>query len=219
MSKDNLPTPAAKGNPIVHSENGESFADSRDVAAFFEKAHKDVLKAIRDLHCSTKFTQRNFSPFKTNDLSGESTSHVRMTRDGFVFLAMGFTGARAAQWKEAYIEAFNAMEAQLRAIRPVANQFDMMRAVIDNMESQNQRLFTVEKAVESLGAHEDYMTIKAYAAVKGIKLKGSESADLGRLATSVSRQKKVKTGQQVDQTYGHVNTYHRDILDEVFQNR
>ena len=30
-----------------------------------------------------------------------------MTRDGFTFLAMGFTGPRAAVFKEAYIEAFN----------------------------------------------------------------------------------------------------------------
>lgn len=37
----------------------------------------------------------------------------RITRDGFVFLAMGFTGKEAAQWKEAYITAFNKMEAQL----------------------------------------------------------------------------------------------------------
>jgi len=33
-----------------------------------------------------------------------------MTRDGFSFLVMGFTGAKAAQFKEAYIEAFNRME-------------------------------------------------------------------------------------------------------------
>lgn len=33
-----------------------------------------------------------------------------MTRDGFTFLVMGFTGKVAAQFKEAYIEAFNEME-------------------------------------------------------------------------------------------------------------
>jgi Rha family phage regulatory protein len=34
-----------------------------------------------------------------------------MTRDGFTFLAMGFTGARAAEFKERYIAEFNRMEA------------------------------------------------------------------------------------------------------------
>lgn len=37
----------------------------------------------------------------------------QITRDGFAFLAMGFTGKRAAQFKEAYINAFNQMEKQL----------------------------------------------------------------------------------------------------------
>lgn len=37
-----------------------------------------------------------------------------MTRDGFTFLAMGFTGERAAQFKEAYISAFNEMENRLK---------------------------------------------------------------------------------------------------------
>jgi hypothetical protein len=37
-----------------------------------------------------------------------------MTKDGFVFLAMGFTGKEAARWKESYLEAFNSMEEALR---------------------------------------------------------------------------------------------------------
>lgn len=38
-----------------------------------------------------------------------------MTRDGFTFLAMGFTGKVAAQFKENYINAFNQMEDILRS--------------------------------------------------------------------------------------------------------
>ena len=39
----------------------------------------------------------------------------RMTRDGFSMLVMGFTGAKAVKWREAYIDAFNRMEQALRA--------------------------------------------------------------------------------------------------------
>lgn len=41
-------------------------------------------------------------------------SVCRLTSDGFVFLAMGFTSKKAAAWKEKVLEAFNAMEAALR---------------------------------------------------------------------------------------------------------
>ena len=39
--------------------------------------------------------------------------------DGFILLAMGYTGKRALQIKLAYIEAFNAMETALRAPAPL----------------------------------------------------------------------------------------------------
>ena len=114
--------PEAGPAPVVNVRDGEVFASSRDVAAFFEKQHKDVLRAIKLLNCSTEFTERNFALFKIKDITkseGESTSHIDMSKDGFVFLAMGFTGAKAAAFKERYIEAFNRMEAELRA-RPRA---------------------------------------------------------------------------------------------------
>lgn len=45
---------------------------------------------------------------------GEKRPMYYLTRDGFTFLAMGFTGRVAAQFKEAYINAFNEMEEMLR---------------------------------------------------------------------------------------------------------
>lgn len=113
---DNLFTqPVQPQSPIVIVRDGVLVADSRDVAAYFRKQHKDVLKAIRELHCSGDFRQRNFAPFKIRDLAGESTSHVEMTRDGFTFVALGFTGETAGQFKEAYIGEFSRMEAELRS--------------------------------------------------------------------------------------------------------
>jgi Rha family phage regulatory protein len=103
--------------PVLVLRNGVPMADSREVAGKFGKEHKNVLRDIRDLECSADFRRLNFELFKIKDLSkkdGESTSHVEMTRDGLAFLVMGFTGAKAARWKERYIEAFNQMESQLR---------------------------------------------------------------------------------------------------------
>ncbi|NME01790.1 hypothetical protein HG555_09560 [Aeromonas sp. DNRA1] len=41
-----------------------------------------------------------------------------MTKDGFIFVVMGFTGVKAAATKEAYINAFNWMAEQLATQRP-----------------------------------------------------------------------------------------------------
>lgn len=85
--------------------------DSRKVAAKFGKRHGDVIRAIRNLECSDDFTQRNFALcYENNELAnGKPAPYFQMTKDGFVMLAMGFTGKAAMAVKEAYIAAFNAM--------------------------------------------------------------------------------------------------------------
>ncbi|WP_322997529.1 phage regulatory protein/antirepressor Ant [Castellaniella sp.] len=101
-------------NPVVKNENGRAMADSRDVAAYFMKRHDNVLRDIKNLNCSEGFRLLNFEGFKISDLTGEITSHVMMTKDGFSFLAMGFTGEKAGAFKEEYIARFNAMDAALQ---------------------------------------------------------------------------------------------------------
>lgn len=71
--------------------------------------------------------------------------------------------------------------------------------------------------LQALGAHEDYRSIKAHAAIIGRKITLKESGELGRLATALSNQGGYKTGRQVDETFGKVNTYHRDVLAKVFE--
>lgn len=97
--------------------------------------------------------------------------------------------------------------------------FAGIRALIDAAEEHEHRLKRVEAAVENFGAHEDYRSIKAHAALIGRRLTPKQAADLGRMATALSRQRKIKIGTQPDATYGHVNLYHRDLLEEIFSMR
>lgn len=112
--------------PELTVVDGKITTTSNQVAEHFGKRHDTVLRAIRNLECSADFRLRNFAEAMESmtyvDSNGvqrtKSTSrigHYRLTRDGFAFLAMGFTGKEAAQWKEAYINAFNKMEAELLA--------------------------------------------------------------------------------------------------------
>ncbi|EAA3461122.1 peptidase [Salmonella enterica subsp. enterica] len=99
--------------PEIAIINGQAVTSSLAVAEYFRKPHKDVLAKISRLDCSLEFTERNFSLSEYTDYSGRKLPCYNITRDGFAFLAMGFTGKRAAQFKEAYINAFNQMEKQL----------------------------------------------------------------------------------------------------------
>ncbi|EJH2877409.1 Rha family transcriptional regulator [Salmonella enterica] len=108
-----MATTLTLSHPEVTIENGRAVTTSVAIAEFFRKMHKDVLKKIDNLECSAEFSERNFAPAEYIDDQGKKRPCYQITRDGFAFLAMGFTGKRAAQFKEAYINAFNQMENEL----------------------------------------------------------------------------------------------------------
>lgn len=103
---------------LVAVENEHAVTTSLRVAEVFGKQHKHVLEAIKSLDCSEEFREPNFRLSKIAYQNGNIKKQLPMyyiTRDGFMFLVMGFTGKTAAKWKEAYIKAFNEMEAKIRA--------------------------------------------------------------------------------------------------------
>lgn len=96
--------------PMVRLSGNRLITTSLAVSHHFGKKHKDVLRAIQQLECSKEFNERNFTPVTYQGGNGEKRPAYEITRDGFMFLCMGFTGAAAAQWKEKYIAAFNALD-------------------------------------------------------------------------------------------------------------
>lgn len=104
---------------LVAVENEHAVTTSLRVAEVFGKQHKDVLRAVKSLDCSDDFHKRNFALMQKSIKIGNGAERKSpmyyITRDGFMFLVMGFTGKTAAKWKEAYIKAFNEMEAKIRA--------------------------------------------------------------------------------------------------------
>lgn len=111
---------AVRATPVVTVVDGNVTTLSTDVASFFEKQHKHVIAAIENIIATLpQERQPNFRQTvvtRANPSGGApiKSKAYRLTRDGFTFLAMGFTGARAQEFKWAYIDAFNKMEAALR---------------------------------------------------------------------------------------------------------
>ena len=98
---------------FVQNTEQRVVVSSRDVARVFEKEHKHVMEAIRNLEFSEKFAGSNFRLGSYKDSQNQERPEYIMSRDGFTILAMGFTGPKAMEFKEAYIRAFNAMEKAL----------------------------------------------------------------------------------------------------------
>jgi len=97
-------------NPSVKLVHGKATTTSLKIAESFNKRHDTVLRAIQNMECSAEFRRRNFAESSYRNGQNKPQPMYTITRDGFSFLASGFTGKEAAQWKEKYIEAFNRLE-------------------------------------------------------------------------------------------------------------
>lgn len=114
--------------PMITEKDGVPVTTSRVVAEQFGKQHKHILRDIEALISQLRsepstsstesrfglstaaFAEENFLLTTYRDSTGRELPMYLLTRDGFTLLAMGFTGARAVQFKVAYINAFNRME-------------------------------------------------------------------------------------------------------------
>lgn len=113
---------------LVSAQEGEVFTTSRQIAELFEKEHRNVLRAIRLLDCDEEFIALNYELTDFIDKNGDPRPEYLITKDGVVFLVMGFTGKKAAQFKLLYIRAFNWMAEQIRTSHELAHwQHDFTR--------------------------------------------------------------------------------------------
>ena len=101
--------------PAVTLVDGIPRVSSLDIAEKFGKRHDHVMRSIKDLmdNCPKEFTAPNFGVSEYTDKTGRKLPLYHLTRDAFTLVTMGFTGQAALVWKLRYIEAFNAMEAEL----------------------------------------------------------------------------------------------------------
>ena len=98
---------------VFKGERGNALTDSVRVAKTFLKEHRRVMQDIRDLTCSDEFRVHNFVQSSyTNSQNKEQPMYI-MTEDGFTFLAMGYTGGKASEFKEKYINQFNLMKKKI----------------------------------------------------------------------------------------------------------
>ena len=99
---------AVPAQPELYVQDGIVTTSSLQVAHFFGKRHSHVLRAIKNLLSEMpEGYAPNFGLIQTDvDLGNGGTRKTpayRMTREGFMLLAMGFTGKEALRWKLAFI--------------------------------------------------------------------------------------------------------------------
>jgi len=138
----------------IKSQNGQAVVSSREVAEHFGKRHDKLMSEIKRMYFNLTdegCAQNGGDPLfmKTeyiHEQNNQKYPMYLMNRDGFSLLAMGFTGAKALEWKLKYIKAFNQMEASLREVPSIAylngcaNIINTIRRVMQAQDSSPYKI-------------------------------------------------------------------------------
>lgn len=197
---------------VFRGTNDQSMTSSLLVAKEFGKEHNKVMRDINNLACSQEFRAANFGESSYVSEQGKEFPMFTMTKDGFSFLVMGYTGKKAAQFKEAYINAFNKMESEIRSSIKPKSQLEILQMSINQLVEQEHRLSSVERDVAE--------TKKEIAEMKQERIENGklllEAEVSGNKVPEISMRNKIR--RLVNQYAAATNTSQRDIWHDIYQN-
>lgn len=148
----------------INNSNGTLTVSSLQIADDFGKQHKNVVQAIENIKAENSAVTPMFIESTYTAGTGKAYKCYDITRDGFSLLVMGFTGKKALEWKIKYIEAFNAMEIQLKnptmineSLRQELNELKACLSYMSDLyKEQSKRLEKLENA-KALEHHKKFV--------------------------------------------------------------
>ena len=165
--------------PAITVCNGLATVLTTNISAVFEKNHRHVLRDVEDIIQRTPEDRRgNFIPVELERPSNLGKGIVKykayaLTKAGFTFLAMGFTGEKADKFKWAYIDEFKRMEEALRAptdqsaLITTTEQYEIRKAIKSRAKNSSVHYQTVYNALY------DYFKIASYKDLRHDQMKAA----------------------------------------------
>ena len=246
-------------NLVFRGQNDQVCTSSFKVAEFFEKNHPDVVRAIdrlrdklqsTDFQCDAKMSseiifEEHFEDIPQPNGGTKKGKYFIMNKDAFTLLAMGFTGKKALEFKIAYIDAFNKMEAELKSQqtkqlsaaesllqsvqllvaheRQLAilehNQKNMQGAISSLYDKVYGMQFETDMVKQKLNNEIDRYTVIGYCSAHNIPMTRKEAAIIGSTCSRMCKKRNIPLESIADPRFGKVNTYPSELIAEVINDR
>ena len=232
-------------NLVFRGQNDQVKTNSVLVAKVFNKEHSKVMRDIANLKCSNDFRAANFGLSSYVNEQNKEFPMYEMTKDGFTFLVMGYTGQKAAEFKEAYINAFNAMEAELNSQQTkqlsaaesllqsvqllVAHerQIEILEHNQKNMQGALRSLsdrvysmqFETDMVKQKINNEIDRYTVIGYCSAHNIPMTRKEASIIGGACSRMCKKRKIFVESIADPRFGKVNTYPSELIAEAIKDR
>ena len=198
---------------VFKGQNDQVLTNSLLVAEKFGKEHSKVMRDIENLSCSNEFRAANFGVSSYISLQNKELPMYVITKDGFSFLVMGYTGKKAGLFKEEYIKAFNTMERSLKEIKTPQTYAEALRRLADEVEAKEQIQYQLEQKTEQLDESKEWYSIKRWAKEHNMNWRCINWRRMKALSYGLGYEiKKI-----FDANYGQVNIYHINVFKTYFQ--
>lgn len=244
---------------VFRGQNDQVCTSSFKVAEFFEKNHPDVVRAIdrlcdklqsTDFQCDAKMSseiifEEHFEDIPQPNGGTKKGKYFIMNKDAFTLLTMGFTGKRALKFKVDYINAFNAMEAELKSQqtkqlsaaesllqsvqllvaheRQLAilehNQKNMQGAISSLYDKVYGMQFQTNMIEQKLNNEIDRYTVIGYCTAHNIPMTLTEASIIGGMCSRMCKKRNIPLEPIADRRFGKVNTYPSELIAEAIKNR
>ena len=231
---------------VFRGQNDQVLTTSLKVAEVFEKEHKHVLDAVRKLFTAeNSAVKQMFQESTYLNERNQSQPMFVMNRDGFTLLAMSFNGKKALEFKIAYIDAFNKMEAELKSQqtkqlsaaesllqsvqllvaheRQLAilehNQKNMQGAISSLYDKVYGMQFQTNMIEQKLNNEIDRYTVIGYCSAHNIPVTLTEASIIGGMCSRMCKKRNIPLEPIADRRFGKVNTYPSELIAEAIKNR
>ena len=244
---------------VFRGQNDQVITSSYKVAETFEKNHSDVVRSIdrlisrlqpTDYQCDAKMRsgiifEAHFEDIPQPNGGTKKAKYFIMNKDAFTLLAMGFTGAKAVEFKIKYINEFNQMEAELKSQqtkqltaaesllqsvqllvaheRQLAiieqNQKNMQGAISSLYDKVYGMQFETDMVKQKLNNEIDRYTVIGYCSAHNIPMTRKEAAIIGGTCSRMCKKRNIPLESIADPRFGKVNTYPSELIAEVIKDR
>ena len=209
--------------PIIDRE-GIHLIDSRVVADELGIKHTNLMQTIYKYQ--PEIESFGLITFQTEAVKNENSRGAKyqkiayLTEDQAIFIGtLSRNTPKVVAFKAKLVQSF--AKARKFLEKPMST-WDIMEFAIKQLREQerinqetNQRLTRIEAKQSSI--NEDYYTLAGYYSLRRQKwnLSNTQSQQLGRALSLKSKALNYPINKAYDSKYGEVNSYHKDILEQV----
>ena len=155
--------------------------------------------------------------------NGNETKDYHITIDFAKHLCMLSRSERGKQARNYFIEIEKRYEKQNTSLE-ITDPLDLIIAQATVMKEirkvQNEQGKEIKQLAAKIETRQtEYYTVAGYANLRGLKVDIKKAGILGKKATKISKDLSYNVGRTHDPRFGYVNTYHIEVLFEIFDSQ